>query len=69
MLGHESDVYQDLLADKAHVVPLEAQKLIIFANILKIDILQAVFHCEWLVNLTIDDASFKVKFTKLIAHF
>ena len=69
MLGHESDVYQDLLADKAHVVPLEAQKLIIFANILKIDILQAVFHCKWLVNLTIDDASFKVKFTKLIAHF
>ena len=34
VLGHESDVYQDLLADKAHVVPLEAQKLIIFADIL-----------------------------------
>ena len=69
MLGHKSYVYQNLLADKPHVVPLEAQELIIFANILKIDILQAIFHSERLVNLTIDDASFKIKLTKLITHF
>ena len=69
VLGHKPDVFQDLLTDKAHVVSLEAQELIIFANILKIDVLQAVFHSEWLVNLTIYDASFEIKFTELITHF
>ena len=66
MLGHESNILQDLLTNIAHIVATEAQEFIILRDCLQIDILKTVFHCEWLVNLAIDYAAFEIKLTELL---
>lgn len=68
VLSHEGNVLQDLLAYHSHVVSLEAEELVILRDRLQIDILKAVLHGEWHVNLAIDDTSFKVELTMLILH-
>ena len=42
MVCHECDVFEDALADDAHVGLLEAQELELFADLLQIDVLEAV---------------------------
>ena len=52
-----------MLADEAHVFTSKEQKFVFIFDLLKVDILQAVLHCEWHVNFTVDDAALQVEFT------
>ena len=69
MLGHEGDILEYLLANRAHVIALEAQEFVILSDRLQVDILKTVFHSERLVNLTVDDATFEIKLAELFFHF
>ena len=57
MLCHEADIFKNLLADATHVPLAEPQELVILADRLQINIFEAIFHGEWHVNLSINNAT------------
>ena len=61
---------EDLLADKTHVIPLEAQELVFLRNCLQIYVLQTVFfHFKRLMHFTIDDTAFEVELAQFFLDF
>ena len=66
MLGHEAYILQNLLTYFAHISFPEAQKLVVLADLLKVQILKTVLHSERHVYFAINNATFEIKLTDLL---
>ena len=69
MCSHKAYILQDLLTNITHVFLPEAQKLVIFADFLQVQILQTVLHSERHVDFAINNATFEIKLTDLLFDF
>lgn len=59
MQGHKLDILKDALTEQAHVDFLETQEFELFAELLQVDILQAILgDFKWRMHITIDDTAF-----------